>query len=367
MVHVERVFVDGEPHDLPGSVRVPPNPKRIAIEYAGLNLASPEAVRFRFKLDGFDSDWSAPTIGKEAVYTNLGPGPYQFHVIASNADQIWNETAATFSFHVEPALWQTGWFQLAVLVAMTGTVLVFYRLRLRQVTSEVNSRFEARLAERARIARELHDTLLQSFHGLMLRFQAVQNLLPDKPSQAKESLAFAIDRAAQAITEGRDAVQELRSTELADNDLVESLTLLGQELAASTVDGNASPSFRVLLEGAPRLLHPSLKEDLYRISREAVVNAFRHARATTIELDIRFDDRVLRLRIRDDGIGMDPRIVASGGREGHYGMPGMEERARAIRGQLEIWSELTRGTEIELKVPANIAYAQLKPRLWNPL
>jgi signal transduction histidine kinase len=329
-----------------------------------LNLAAPDHIRYRFKLDGFDSDWGPTVTRKEAVYTNLGPGPYRFHVTASNADQVWNEAEATYSFQVAPALWQSWWFRSALSVALILSVVGFYRLRLRQITEQVNNRFEARLAERARIARELHDTLLQSFHGLMLRFQAAENLLPDKPLQAKQSLATAIERAARAVTEGRDAVQELRSSETLQNDLSATLTSLGQELASSE-NGRPAPSFRVLVEGVSRQLHPSLKEDLYRISREAMVNAFRHAQATHIELDIRYGPRVLRLRVRDDGIGLDPGILASGGRDGHWGLPGMQERAKAMKGRLEIWSEVARGTEIELVVRASVAYAGFKRRPWN--
>ena len=364
IVRIERVVIDGAPHDAPGFLRVPPDPKRIVIEYAGLNLAAPDHIRFRFKLDGFESDWGPPVTRKEAVYTNLGPGPYRFHVMASNADQVWNQAEATYVFRVAPTLWQSWWFRSAASVALALSILALYRLRLSQITEQVNNRFEARLAERARIARELHDTLLQSFHGLMLRFQAVENLLPDKPTQAKQSLATAIERAAQAITEGRDAVQELRSNELRQNDLFETLTALGEELSDSEY-GKPAPSFRVLIEGTSRRLHPSLKEDLYRISREALVNAFRHAQATHIEIDIRYSPRVLRLRVRDDGIGMDPDTLANGGRDGHWGLPGMQERAKAIRGRLEIWSEASRGTEIELAVPAAIAYAEFKRRRWN--
>jgi len=283
-----------------------------------------------------------------------------------SAGEFWNrESEATVAFRVAPTLWQSWWFRSAAAVALALAAVSFYQLRLRQVTEQANSLFEARLAERTRIARELHDTLLQSFHGLMLRFQAVENLLPGKPEQAKESLGIAIDRAAQAITEGRDAVQALRSNEMARNDLFETLTSLGQELANSE-NGTAKPSFRVLMEGTPRELHPSLKEDLYRIFREAVINAFRHSQASSIELDIRYDPRVLRLRVRDNGIGMDAGILANGGRDGHWGIPGMQERARAIQGRLEIWSEAARGTEVELTVPGSIAYSEFKRRPWNP-
>src|SRR5262249_4108620 len=231
IVHIARVLLDGEPHEPSGDIVAPPGSRRIVIEYQGLNLAAPESVQFRFKLEGFEPRWGLPVSRREAVYTNLGPGFYRFHVIASNADGVWNETEATISFRIAPTLWQSWWFRSALAVALGLAAVSFYRLRLRQVTEQAHSVFEARLAERTRIARELHDTLLQSFHGLMLRFQSVENLLPGKPEQAKESLGIAIDRAAQAITEGRDAVQALRSNEMARNDLFETLASLGQELA----------------------------------------------------------------------------------------------------------------------------------------
>jgi signal transduction histidine kinase len=247
LVHVERLSVDGDPQQLNGSVVVPSNAKRIVLEYVGLNLSSPDHVRYRFMLEGYEHTWNAPVAGREAAYTNLSPGPYRFRVImASNADQVWSDTGADLSFCVDPAVW----FRLASAFLCVAIMAALYRLRLRQITEQVNARFEARLAERTRIARELHDTLLQSFHGLMLRFQAAHNLLPEKPDQAKQSLDIAIERAAHAITEGRDAVQELRGHESGTQDFVEMLTALGQELAG-TSDAEITPEFRVLLEGQP--------------------------------------------------------------------------------------------------------------------
>lgn len=366
MVHINRLLVDGEPQNLHASLVLPANPKRIVVEYAGLNLYSPNRVRFQFRLNGFDHEWNAPVASNEADYTNLSPGSYLFRLVASNADQTWSGEEAKLRFEVAPAVWQTWWFRFASALLLLLLIVTLYRLRLQQITEHVNAQFEARLAERTRIARELHDTLLQSFHGLMLRFQAVNYLLPDKPERAKQSLQIAIDRAALAITEGRDAVQDLRSSESDRNDLVTSLTALGQEFA-SNEQGKNAPLFRVLVEGKPRQLYPGLQEDLYRISREAVANAFRHANATRVELDIRYAARMLRLRVRDDGAGMEPSVLAKGHRENHWGLPSMQERASAIHGRLEIWSELTRGTEIELTVPAGFAYMGAHSRLWDRL
>ena len=364
IVHIERLFVDGDSRDVRSSMHLPANPRRI-LEYAGLNLSSPDHVRYKFKLENFDHDWNAPEAGKQAAYTNLSPGSYRFRVAGSNADQLWNGAEARLSFEVTPAVWQTWWFRIACAMLLLLALVSLYRLRLHQLTEQVNVQFEARLAERTRIARELHDTLLQSFHGLMLRFQAAHNLLPDKPLQAKQSLTIAIDRAALAITEGRDAVQDLRN-EVGEGDLITNLTALGEELANAEL-GAESPNFRVLVEGRPQPLHPQLQDDLYRIAREAVANAFKHASAAHIELDIRYAPEMLRLRVRDDGVGLDPRILATGHREGHWGIPGMQERASALDAKLDIWSDENGGTEIELTIPGRTAYAMDRRQLQNRL
>lgn len=213
-------------------------------------------------------------------------------------------------------------------------------------------RLDERVAERTRIARELHDTLLQSFHGVMLRFQAVSNELAE--GKTKQKLDGAIDLAAQAITEGRDAVQGLRSTTVVTNDLAAALRGLAESLATESNQG--PPRFDVTVEGTSRDVHPILRDDVYRIAGEALRNAFRHAQARRIELEIHYDKRRLRLRIRDDGKGIAQEVVEAGGRTGHWGLRGMRERTQKIGGKLEVWSEINSGTEVELSIPAHIAY-----------
>jgi len=214
---------------------------------------------------------------------------------------------------------------------------------------------EARVSERTRIARELHDTLLQSFHGLLLRFQAASNLLPTRPDEAKHRLDTAIDRAAQAITEGRDAVHELRSSAEVTQDLPVAISALGQELAADHAGQNL-PDYRVQVEGTPRNLDPILRDEVYRIAAEAMRNAFRHAEARRIEVEIHYDERQLRVRVRDDGKGIDPKFLGEQQRAGHWGLNGMRERAKAVGGNLTVWSEIDSGSEIEVTIPASIAY-----------
>ena len=226
--------------------------------------------------------------------------------------------------------------------------------RVRRLTeAQLALRFEERLGERARIARELHDTLLQSFQGLMLHFQAVYDLLP--PGAAKEALEKVLDRADQAIVEGRDAIQNLRSSTTVTNDLAQAMTALGEELAGARDGKKASATFHVSIEGRPRDLHPILRDDIYRIAREALRNAFCHAQANKIEAEITYAQRLLRLRIRDDGKGLDPKLLDAG-RDGHWGLPGMRERAQQIGAQLDMWSEVGAGTEVELRIPGSIAY-----------
>ena len=239
-----------------------------------------------------------------------------------------------------------------------------YRLRLQTINRQWNLRFHERLEERNRIARELHDTLLQSFHGLILRFQAARDMLPERPDAANEALGSAIDRAAAAVAESRHAVQALRGEQDGLDELGESLATLDGEFrtatAAEAQHGHFHTAYRIVLEGTPRRLHPLVRDDLYRIAREAVGNAFRHANAKQVELELQYDDAVFTLRVRDDGVGIDPQVLRSGRRKDHYGLPGMRERATSIGGQFELWSELNSGTEIQVTIPGTIAYARFE-------
>jgi signal transduction histidine kinase len=244
-----------------------------------------------------------------------------------------------------------------------GLLWAVYQVRIRQVQRAFDRTLEARVAERTRIARELHDTLLQSFHGLLLQFQTVAHLLPDRPAEAKEKLADAIAHAAGAVTEGRDAVQGLRAATVAHSDLAQAIRTLGDEFATHSGDGRR-PTLDVSVEGRVRDLHPIVRDEIFKISTEALRNAFRHARPARIEVEIRYDDEQFRLRVRDDGRGIDPAVLAGKEREGHYGLPGMSERAEGIGGALTVWSDVGAGTDVELHLPATSAYATGRRRSW---
>jgi len=361
--HIEAITADNTLINLAGSVRIPPSPGRITFEYTGLSLAVPGRIRFRYFLEGFDRSWSEPTAAREAVYTNLGAHSYRFRVVASNSEGRWSESEAALGFTVEPTVRQTWWFRTGSAALILLFVWCAYLYRLRQLANEFDIRLEERVGERTRVARELHDTLLQSFHGLLLRFQTVSNLLP--AGEPKQKLEIAIDQAAQAITEGRDAVQGLRSSATVTNDLASAITALGAELARGELNPNTA-EFHVEVEGAPRDLHPILRDEIYRIAGEALRNALHHAHAQRIEVEIRYDERQLRLRVRDDGKGIDPNLLHKDGRAGHYGLEGMRERANLMGGKLAVWSELDSGTEVELRIPASRAYkiSSARRRWW---
>jgi signal transduction histidine kinase len=211
------------------------------------------------------------------------------------------------------------------------------------------------LSERTRIAGELHDTLLQSFQGLTLHFQKARNLLPDRPEEAIRTLDKALDGAEQAIVEGREAILGIRSTESMTDDLAAQIAALGEEFTANGA-GKEAAKFQVLIEGEAHGLHPVLQVEIYRIAREGLRNAFTHAQAQNIETEIAYGKRIFRLRIRDDGKGIDPVVLKEGERAGHFGLPGMRERAKRIGGQLNVWSEPGAGTEMEFTIPGPVAY-----------
>jgi signal transduction histidine kinase len=362
-IHIEQVIADGKSYDASTGLRLPPLVRDLAIGYTGLNFVAPEKVLYRYKLEGWDRDWQNVGNRRYAFYTNLAPSHYRFRVTARNNSGEWNEAGTFLDFSIAPAYWQTTWFRLSCLAAFALLLWALHRLRLRQVAWQFEMTLEARVSERMRIARDLHDTLLQSFHGLLLLFQSVDNMLPERPAEAKRRLESAIDHTAEAITEGRDAVQGLRSSTLETNDLAEAIGTLAKELAANVTGPNV-PAFRLDIGGAPQSLHHILRDEVYWIGGEALRNAFQHAEAGRIEVGIEYDDKRFRVRVRDDGKGIDPKFFDEDGRPGHFGLQGMRERAKLVGGKLAVWSELDAGTEIELNIPAATAYATSRHRFW---
>lgn len=356
-VFVTAILANGRAYSKTSNLTLPKHTQNLEIDYTALSLAVPERVRFRYKLDGVDRDWQEPASRRQAFYSNLSPGTYTFHVTASNNDGVWNNEGASLQLAIAPAFYQTSWFTLLCGVTLIALTWAAFRWRLQRVEAQARLQMEERLSERTRIARELHDTLLQSFQGLILKFQRARNLLPGQPHQAMESLDTALDRAELAIMEGRDAIHNIRASEPADRDIVAELSALAAELVSANGPSD-SPAFRVVVEGSPRAIRPSVRDEIFRVASEALRNAYAHAKARHIEAEIGYEERLLRIRIRDDGIGLRKSRLGEAALPGHYGFQGMRERAKHICGQLDVWSEEGAGTEIELRVPDKMAYKE---------
>ncbi len=347
-VQIESVTADSKTMSASSGVTLPRLTHSLRIDYTAFSYVAPERIQFRYKLEGVDADWQDPGLRRQAYYSDPPPGKHRFWVKASNSEGVWNEAGASFDFFVAPAYYQTYWFQASCAAAFVALLWALYRFRLHQIATGFNLRMEERVAERTRLARDLHDTLLQSFHGSMLHFQVVAKLLPE--GKAREQLEQAMQRADRAIAEGRSAVYDLRSSAMATNDLAEALNAAGLELS-----NNSTAAFNLTVEGPATDLHPIIRDEIYRISREALSNAFKHAHARHIEAEISYEPRAFRLRIRDDGEGI-PAEVLEHGRAGHFGLSGMRERARQIGADLTLWSRPDAGTEIDLSLSATIAY-----------
>ncbi|MGA2596232.1 MAG: two-component regulator propeller domain-containing protein [Bryobacteraceae bacterium] len=360
---IQTISADGEPVELKNPIRIGPGHHRIVFGYAGLILSVPERVRYRYWLEGYDREWSEPVAEREAGYTNLGPRSYRFHVMASNPDGVWTKKEAAVSFEVDPAYWQTWWFQAGLVFLCVLAGVAVYRLRLRQLAARLNIRFEERLAERSRIAQELHDTLLQGFISASMQVHVAADRLP-ADSPIKTSLTRSLELMRQVIDEGRNAVRGLRSQPSGSLDLEDAFSQILDELTRGEQAGEAM-AFRIISEGSRRSLHPVLRDEVYRIGREALVNAFRHAKAKSIEIELDYSPNSLRVLIRDDGCGIDGETLR-GGREGHWGLSGMRERADRIGARLRLWSGAGAGTEVELWVPGHIAFKdQAAPGLFH--
>ncbi|PYP99650.1 MAG: hypothetical protein DMF82_24240 [Acidobacteria bacterium] len=355
VARIEALSADGNPIDLDGAHRVPPGPRRVTFSYSGVSLAAPDQIRFRYRLDGFDRGWSEPVAAREAVYTNLAPGPYQFHVMASNSEGFWNGAEAAIGVDIEPEVWQTRWFHLTSVLAVALVLIGLYRMRLHRVTRQLNVRFEERLAERTRIAQELHDTLLQGFLSASMHLHVAVDGMPES-SPERRSLGTVLELIRRVIDEGRNAVRGLRSSESAVDDLEEAFSRIRDELG-----GARAIDFRVIGEGRPQRLHPMIRDEVYRIGREALINAFRHSEATRIEVGVERERRRLRVLVRDDGKGIDAEVLRAG-RDGHWGLSGMRERSERIGGRLRVWSRPGAGTEVELSVPGHVAFPSASSR-----
>jgi signal transduction histidine kinase/ligand-binding sensor domain-containing protein len=356
---IKRLTANDDVYAPPSSIMLPAGTSKAEIEYTALSLTVPERLHFRYKLDGVDDGWVEAGNRRQAFYTGLGPGNYKFHVIASNNDGTWNNKGTVAAFSIPPTFLQSRWLYLICILAVLLLLWVAYQVRLKQVSARLASHLEARMGERERIARDLHDTLLQGFHGLMLRFQSVADSIP-KDQQARQMLEHVMVRADEVLAQGRDRVQDLRGAEV--QDLAQAL----QEVAANAELGSAI-KFEVNIEGTPQPIHPIAADELIQLSTEAILNSYRHANATHICVSLSYNKNRLRLCIRDNGMGIEEDVLTRGGRPGHFGLAGMRERAQKIKADFFLTSDKASGTKIEVSVPAAFAYPKPLAAGWHRL
>jgi signal transduction histidine kinase len=328
-----------------------------SLAFSALSYRNPATNRYRYKLEPLENTWHQVASDERlATYTTLPAKAYTFHVQASASRGAWSEPGVKLEIEILPPLWRTAWFEGLCGALILTLVWGLYRLRLYQLAREFQAQVEGRVDERMRVARELHDTLLQSCQASLIQMQAARDLFSRRPEQAVHNLDDAITMAAGAIAEGRGAIQELRSQPPVQDDLAKVLTAAGQDLARSQERKERAARFQVVVEGERQPLRPYLQDEVYRIACELIRNAFQHAEAAQIEAEIGYDPNLLRVNVRDDGKGIPPDILKTGGREGHWGLMGIRERAKRIGAQLDFWSKAGVGMEVQLTVPGSIAY-----------
>ncbi len=348
-VRIESMSAGGSPVKVQNPIKIPSGVQSITLNYRSTNLAMPERIRFRYKLDGSDQGWSDSVASRQVVYKNLGPGTYLFRIIASNNVGLWNGPETSVPFVIEPAYWQTWWFRVACLAGCCLMILVIYRLRIHHLTKRLNVGFQERLAERTRIAQELHDTLLQGVLSASLQLDVAEDQLPEE-SPAKPLLKRVLQLMGTVTEEGRNALRGLRTTESGNQSLETAFSRLRQEFP---LDGKTD--YRVIVDSVTRPVRPLIRDEVYRIGREALLNAFMHAHANRIEVEVEYASRHLRVLVRDDGRGIDPQVLHSG-LEGHWGLVGIRERSKRIGANLRVRSRIGAGTEVDLTVPGLIAF-----------
>lgn len=353
-VQIHTLLADGVSYQTQAGkpLHLPQGSKNLQIGFTALSLSMPERVRLRYRLSGVDAGWQEPVGRREAYYTNLSPGNYRFEVTAANEDGVWTRQAATLDIAIAPTFVQTPWFK--VLLVLGGALLLYgiYVLRIRRLKrgmhERLQERLQERLAERSRIARSLHDTLLQSVQGLILSFHAHAHMLP-QGTRERTRLDGTLNLADQLLIEGRDQIMDLRAVAPPD-ELPLALQQFGKGLAE-----HRAHAFTVHVRGVCRRLLPCVHDEIYAIAREALFNASRYAEAAHIVLELDYAEQAFILRVRDDGCGLDD-AVAQAGRPGHWGLVGMRERAASIDATLTISSRPGAGTEIEVSVPGQLAY-----------
>ncbi len=354
-IYIEGLVADRKSYQTERQIDLPPLQGELEINYTGLSFPAPRKVKFRYKLEGHDADWQDVGTRRQAFYNNLGPGKYRFQVIASNNDGIWNETGATLDFIIEPTWYQTTAFRVLCLLFVGLIGWGLYQLRIRQISKVISARFDERLAERTRLARELHDTFLQTVQGSKLVADDALEQPEDLPHMRRAMTQLSV-WLGQATEEGRAALNSLRTTTTEKNDLAEAFR---RATESCRLRESAAASFSVV--GDSREMHPIVRDEIYRIGYEAIRNACQHSKASRLEVELRYAQD-LSVCVKDNGVGIDP-VVAAQGKDGHFGLQGMRERAARIGAKLSIASSAVSGTEIKLVVPGGIVFRKAADNL----
>ena len=348
-VQILQLTADDADVDLNNSITLSPHTRRVEINYSGLSLTDPRKVTFRYRLLGFDSQWSQASTRRFATYTNLPPGKYRFEVMAANEDGVWNETPETLAFMLSPAIYQTKWFLTLCLLALILAGVLLFLLRVRFAANKLRQRFEERLEERARVAQDLHDNLLQEVMGISLQLEIADELTP--PAAAGKSiLRRALQLCESALTHGRGALTTLRATVLIQQDILQALSL-----AADSFSEERRRAVQFNAHGTELALRAGVGEEVVQIGREALRNALQHTHGP-IHVSIHYAPSRFCLVVEDEGQGISPATIESGV-PGHFGLRGMRERATRIASTLKIESMARGGTHVQLSVPAHMAYS----------
>ena len=343
-VQIEQLMADREPYAIHPGLMLPPLTKDLQIDFTAFSFVAPEQVHFRYKLEGYDNDWSATTSLRQAQYTNLAPRHYRFRVLAANNDGVWNEVGTSIEFGIRPTFYQTSWFEWSSFAAFGGLLWMSYRLRVRHVAAQISLRFEERLAERTRISRELHDTLLQNITGFALQLGGLSKTVT-APDSAKERLVDLRRQAEQWLREARDSVWDLRAPVSEGQDFLESMRIVGQQLTAGK-----QVRFHIAVSGAGREASIKVRKNLLRIVQEATRNAIQHGGARQIDVRISYlNPDGIRLQISDDGCGFNLEEALH--KVGHFGLVTMRERAERVGADLKMTSAPGQGAEVEVVVP----------------
>jgi signal transduction histidine kinase len=333
------MLVDGRPVEIHSASEIAFRGRELQIAYTGLSLMVPERVRFRYKLDGFDWTWTDAGTRRNVVYVNLPPGRYRFRVIACNNDGVWNTSGAGLAFRLAPYFYQTSWFAVSCVGVLALLIWGFHWLRVRRLVS----RFQLVSRERARVTRELHDSLLQGFSGVVYQLEAAARLFESNPELSKERLDRAIDQADQSLGETRRTIMSMRLPALEHHTLPEALSTIGAQLTEGT-----PITFHLTVKGLIRQLGYEVQANIYLIGREAITNAVNHAEPRRILAQMTYSEREVRLTVQDDGSGFD--LEAASEKKDHWGVAGMRERANQIGASFTLESALGRGTKIGVSV-----------------